>query len=89
MTTISEHPQMHGAHHFGREVVTTLLINTGVLAFINATQAYDVAMKTLQFLLLLFSVVYTGFRAAKAYTDWQESRARRRAAEATQKDIQK
>ena len=85
MTTIPDDTGVHGIHHLGREVATTLAINTGVLAFINATQAYHATMMLLQLLLLVASLVYTGFRAAKAYNEWADSRAQRRAREAQQK----
>jgi hypothetical protein len=86
MTPIADdHPMQAHAHHFGREVATTLLVNTGVLAFVNATQAYDAAMKFLHFIVLLGSAIYTGFKAASAYSEWANKRARRKAREANQK----
>ena len=67
----------HDVHHIGREMVTTLGTNAGILAFVHAFDAYTWTMRLFQLLLLLASVAYTVFRAGTAFHDWQYARQRR------------
>ena len=61
-----------------KEAAATLGASGSVLALINFSDAYSATMKILQLLLLLATLIYTAFRALRAYADWQEHRGPRR-----------
>ena len=82
MDTPDDHSQhVERLQHLGKEAGAVLGINSAVLAVSQLSVGYDVAMKVLQLLLLLATLIYTVFRTCRAFQEWRHYRdhaARRR-----------
>jgi hypothetical protein len=72
MTADEQHPGMDRYWPVIKETATTLGASGGVLAIVQWADAYSVAMKLFQLVLLVATCVFTLFRAVKAYYDLKD-----------------